>query len=249
MENKQDSPKITGIVKALGEFQSICPAIKKEKTAGTGKFQYKYGSLPHILEAIRPHMKKAELAFTQPIVTRDEKQFIVTTLFHTKTGESIESDMELPEIKFQGMNELQSKGSAITYLRRYGLMSILGLVTEEDDNDAAGKTEKPAAKPPASKPAANEPTTKAATLPYLNPEPKEKWLQAVKYLADGGAIGEIKKKYRLSKVNEERLLSESLNFDDLPFDRQAADAADKADGAAPDQPNLGFDSQGETPAE
>jgi len=261
MDKKEETPKITGIVKALGEFQNLCPAIKKEKTAGAGKFQYKYGSLPHILEVIRPHMKKAELAFTQPIVYREGGEYILTILYHTKTGEKIESKMPLPEIKFQGMNELQSKGSAITYLRRYGLMSILGLVTEEDDNDAQGKTEKKTSSQ------RSAPTTKAAEKPYLNPEPKETWLKAVKFLADGGKIDDIKKKYLLGKNNEERLLNEALTFDDLPFDRQTAEESeiestesteptnelDKAlgdgPGVSPDEPNTLFDEQGETPSE
>ena len=36
------------------------------------------------------------------------------------------------------MNEFQSLGSAITYLRRYSLSSMLGIVTDKDV-DAAGK--------------------------------------------------------------------------------------------------------------
>ena len=197
-----------------------------------------------ILEVIRPHMKKAGLAFTQPIITREDKEFIVTTLYDTKTGESIESDMELKDIKFQGMNELQSKGSAITYLRRYGLMSILGLVTEEDDNDAQGKTEAKAKS--GSKAKDNTPA-----LPFLNPEPKEKWNKALKFLADGGKIGDIKKKYKLSKVNEERLLNEAITFDDLPFDRETAEDAEIAstedvvvEPITPGEPNELFDEQG-----
>ena len=74
--DKKEKP-ITGIVKALGDFQGECPAIKKEKTAGSGSFKYKYGSLPMILEVIRPHMKKAGLAFTQPIITREDEEFIL----------------------------------------------------------------------------------------------------------------------------------------------------------------------------
>ncbi len=242
MEKEKETPKITGIVKALGLFQSECPAISKEKTAKGTKFSYKYGSLPHILETIKPHMKKAALAFTQPIVFWEGAEYIMTILFHTGTGEKIESKMLLPKIEFQGMNELQSKGSTITYLRRYGLMSILGLVTEEDDNDAQGKTE----------PAAKETTTKepaqpaVPAKPWLNPEVEGKanplWNKALKYLADGGKIADIKKKYRIGKNLEERLLSDSLNYDDLPFDREQAeiDATTNPDA----QPNELFDQQG-----
>lgn len=244
MEPKKDT-SVKGIVKALGEFQQACPAISKEKTAGTGNFKYKYGSLPMILEVIKPHMKKAGLAFTQPIITEGEKEFILTTIYDMKTGETLEGKMELPVIKFQGMNELQSKGSAITYLRRYGIMSILGIVTEEDDNDAQGKTE------PKPKRATNQAPAKPAApeLPWLNPTPKETWMKAVKFLADGGAIGDIKKKYRIGKNNEEKLLNDALTFDDLPFDRNAADGSEGVDipGNPEEQSNLNFDNQAENP--
>ena len=40
------------------------------------------------------------------------------------------------------MNDFQVLGSQITYLRRYALSSILGLVTDED-NDAHGEQVKP----------------------------------------------------------------------------------------------------------
>jgi len=233
MEEKEIKP-IKGIVKALGEFQHECPAISKEKTAGSGNFKYKYGSLPMILETIKPHMKKAGLAFTQPIVSIDGKEFINTTLFDMKTGESIVSSLELPDIKFNGMNELQSKGSAITYLRRYSIMSILGIVTEEDDNDAQGKTE-----PKAKAQSRQNPATEEA--PWLNPivggDTNPAWNEALKYLADGGKISDIKKKYKIGKANEDKLLNDSLNYDDLPFDREATQDPDK-------QSNMNFDNQG-----
>ena len=243
----------------LAQFQSQCPAIKKDTEAGT-KFKYKYGSLPHVLEQIKPHMAAAGLGFTQPIVMdkgpEGPIEIIKTILFHVVDEETIESDIELPDFKFDQMNVMQSKGSIITYLRRYAIMSVLGIVAEEDDNDAQGdgkKTSKPAA---ASKPAEPAPPAK----PYLNPEPREKWLAAVKYLADGGTIDEIKKKYRIGKNNEEKLLNEALTFDDLPFDRKDAEdaeiastegiGADELQGGPgevkPDQPNNLFDDQGPT---
>lgn len=235
-ESKTDE-KITGIVTALGIFQNEVPAISKSSEAGTGNFKYKYGSLPHIIEAIKPHMKKAGLVFTQPIVTREGVEYISTILYHTKTGEKIESKIALPQVEFKGMNIVQSKGAIITYMRRYALMSILGLVTDDDDNDAQGET--------ATK-QKSEPVNKAAELPWLNPSPPEKWNAALKYLADGGKITEIKKKYRIGKNNEEKLLNEAMTFDDLPFERQSVEDAEilsTEQGDATNQANIEFDNQ------
>lgn len=248
-------PVTETIYQGLALFQSQCPPIKKDSEAGT-KFKYKYGSLPHVLEQIKPYMAAAGLGFTQPIVMdrgpEGPIELIKTILFHVVDEETIESQMELPDFKFDQMNVMQSKGSIITYLRRYAIMSILGIVAEEDDNDAQGDGKKVTA------PAASG---KTDALPWLNPEPKDKWNAALKYLADGGKIGKIKSKYRLSKVNEERLLNEAITFDDLPFDRQDAEDAEifSTEGIGADEPqadpgevrhdgpNTLFDEQGKDP--
>jgi len=230
--------KTASLYAALAVFQQSCPAITKEKTAGEGKWSYKYGSLPHIIEAIKPHLKKAGLVFSQPIVTREGVEYIITNLVHVDSSEMIDSKIGLPQVEFKGMNVVQAKGAIITYMRRYALMSILGLVTEEDDTDAAGE-----AKPKSKGAAASAKDDK----PWLNPEKggqiTDTWKKAVKYLADGGKVAEIKAKYRISKANEERLLNEAMTYDDLPFDRQEAEAQE---GAAGEQVNMDFENQGDS---
>lgn len=208
-----------GVIKALFEFQQAVPAIKKDSEAGT-KFTYKYGSLPHIVEAIKPHLKKAGLVYTQPISWRDGAQFIYTTLFHVDSGEKIESKMILPDIEFSSMNIVQSAGAVITYYRRYALMSILGLVTEDDDTDAVGKAQRP--------------TQRQAQMSYLNPledgKPNEAWQKAVVFLSGGGSIADIKKKYRIGRANEEKLLNEAMAYVEPDV--------------KPGEPNQLFDEQG-----
>ena len=195
MENKS-------IIKALAEFQKLCPAIKKDSEAGSGNFTYKYGSLPHILEAIKPHLEKAGLTYTQSLSLNEGQRCIITTLYHIESGESLQSVIDIPDIELKGMNFYQSLGSGITYLRRYTLMALLGIVAEEDDNDAQGDQIK-----------TTEKKTKPKELPFLNPElygkPNLKWTKAIEYLVAGGSIDEIQKKYRLSKENLEKLIEET----------------------------------------
>lgn len=242
MEKKESVP-VKGIVKALFEFQQSVPAIKKESKAGQGNFTYKYGSLPHIIEVIKPHLKKAGLCYSQPISYREGAQFIYTTLYDTKSGEKIESKMLLPDVEFKGMNVVQSGGAVITYVRRYALMSLLGLVSEDDDNDAQGSTKSKRESKSTEKSSTSD---EAPAKPWLNPKVGGKvnptWQEAVKYLADGGTIEKIKGKYRVGKANEEKLLAEALTFDDLPFDRQATEDPDS-------KSNTDFENQGPAGAE
>lgn len=119
------------IYKALAGFQQEVPVILKE-TSGYG---YKYADLPAIFETINPLMKKHGLGFYQAV----NGSKIKTVIFHIESGEIIESDTDIPQgVQLKGMNDFQVLGSAITYIKRYALSSLLGLVTDKD-TDASGE--------------------------------------------------------------------------------------------------------------
>ena len=125
----KDTPN--NIYTALAAFQQEVKAIGKDSKAYT----YNYASLDHIVETITPLLKKHKLGFSQPL----GGDSVRTILFHTPSGETIESEINIPQgIELKGMNSFQVLGSGITYLRRYSLSSILGLVTDEDI-DAQGE--------------------------------------------------------------------------------------------------------------
>ena len=125
-----DKPKQQTLLKSLAEFQYECPIIHKD----TSGYNYTYADLPKIISTIMPIMKKHKLCFSQPL----EGTQLRTIIYHTETGESIESITEIPIIELAKMNVYQSFGSGITYFRRYALSSILGIVTDKDI-DAAGE--------------------------------------------------------------------------------------------------------------
>jgi threonine dehydrogenase-like Zn-dependent dehydrogenase len=128
------------LFKALADFQQEVPVIHKA-TQGYG---YTYADLPKILEVINPLLKKHGLGFTQLINGTQ----IATCLFHIESAETIESKIDIPQgVILKGMNEFQVLGSAITYLRRYALSSMLGLVTDKD-TDASGEQVKHEPKKP-----------------------------------------------------------------------------------------------------
>jgi hypothetical protein len=165
------------LFKSLAAFQQEVPVIHKE-TKGYG---YSYADLPTIFDKINPLLAKHNLGFTQPIMGN----CIKTIIFHTETGETIESLTEIPQIQLKGMNEYQSFGSGVSYFRRYCLSSILGLVTDKD-TDAAGEQTKP-----------SKPILKADT---------EHFGKAVEYLMKGGSIDAIKQKYEVSQEVETKLI-------------------------------------------
>jgi hypothetical protein len=123
------------VFKALANFQQECPVIHK----GTQGYGYSYADLPKILEVINPILRKHGLGFTQAINGND----IETVVFHVESGETITSKTAIPQgVQLKGMNDFQVLGSSITYLRRYSISSLLGIVTDKD-TDASGEQEAP----------------------------------------------------------------------------------------------------------
>ena len=111
---------------------------------------------------------------------------VKTIIFHIETGESIESLTDIPKgVQLKGMNDFQVLGSAITYIRRYALSSILGLVTDKD-TDAAGEQTK-------------------SSKPQLEIK-SEAFGKAVEFIMKGGSLEQIKTKYEVSKEVEVALI-------------------------------------------
>ena len=119
---------MTNIYKALASFQEDCPKITKTEEG----YGYKYASLESILDIINPILTKHGLLLYQPL----EGNMVKTILVHIESGDVIESSIEIPQgLEIAKMTGYQVLGSGITYLRRYSISSLLGLVSE-DDNDA-----------------------------------------------------------------------------------------------------------------
>lgn len=131
------------LLTALSAFQNEVPILYKEAEAGQGSFKYNYVDLPSIIKVINPILAKHKLAFTQSHFETDDRIGVMTRVYHVDTGDFIDSGITSDVIELRGMNRYQSLGSLSTYLRRYDLSTILGLVTEKD-TDASGEQVKPA---------------------------------------------------------------------------------------------------------
>ncbi len=120
------------LLKSLSAFQNEVPTIHEE----TKGFNYTYSNLNSIFKVIKPLLKKHGLGFYQNLDNRN----LVTTVYHVESGEQIQSSSAIPEVTLKGMNDFQTLGSGITYLRRYSLSTILCLITDKDV-DACGTQE------------------------------------------------------------------------------------------------------------
>jgi len=135
------------LAKAQGQFPAIERTSKVDFTTKSGaKIKYSYAPLPDIIKACKKPLSDNELSVMQHIWTRgkDERVVIETVLCHS-SGEWVSSSFTMTGTA----NDPQAMGSLITYGRRYGLSSILGVSADEDDDALSQKAEAPAQfKPP-----------------------------------------------------------------------------------------------------
>lgn len=135
MEQSED---IKELLKALAEAKKNFTDVEKG-TANTF-LKTKYASLLDIMKAVTPALDKHSLLIVQgsSVVPGLDGTNVTTALYHTPSGQHIKC---VGRAKGKG-DSPQEVGSAITYLRRYGVLSMLGLVPVESDDDgnlASGK--------------------------------------------------------------------------------------------------------------
>lgn len=124
------SASIVNLAKALVAVQSHIEPVKKD--AANPFFKSKYADLATVWDAVREPLAKNGLSVLQEPGTDGDRAALTTTLLHT-SGEYTRSRMSVPVAK----QDPQGYGSAITYMRRYALQSVLGVAPEDDDGNAA----------------------------------------------------------------------------------------------------------------
>jgi len=117
-----------------------------------GQQKYKYADLTSVIEAIKPALVKNGLFFIQKPEPCERGVTIETIVGHSG-GEAMSlGSLFVPANK----NDAQGYGSALTYARRYALVTAFGVPVEDDDGNAAvrsqeGQSHAGAVSPPAAK--------------------------------------------------------------------------------------------------
>lgn len=186
MADKKTSPKT--LVEALCEFQ------KHHHAAGLDGdnpfFKSKYTTLAQALSAIQPateyglchsQLNEYEILPDGQILT-----IVVTKLMHVSGDEPIISRFPVPKLPSNPKNVHQEAGSAQTYARRYGLLSVYGLANDDDDGNSLMNKPEPkqgVAKTPTKPNQKLEPTAVLKKLPEpISKEAREAILEQLSTL-------------------------------------------------------------------
>lgn len=121
------------IATALASAQSNMGAALKDSS--NPAFKSKYADLASVMGACMPALSAAGIAVIQPTTDDEIGRYVKTMFIHGASGEVLECRVPLIVNK----NDMQGYGSAVTYARRYGLMSMAGIAPEDDDGNAAAK--------------------------------------------------------------------------------------------------------------
>lgn len=128
------SEQINELAVALSKAQAMMRGVAEDSV--NPHFNNKYASLQSVIDTIREPLATNGLAVLQMLTDNscDTMDFVTleTTLLHI-SGQHISSTFSVPVSK----KDAQGFGSAITYARRYALMSMLNLAPVDDDGQAA----------------------------------------------------------------------------------------------------------------
>lgn len=169
------SPESDQVIKAwvtaLGSLEDI--AVDAAVTAGP--MRYKYATLAKVLGEVRPVLAKHGLVLSQ-FVSDDG----VSTVVYHESGQW----MSFPPLHIEPIGKTpQHAGSAISYARRYSILAICGLATEDDDARTASGAG-PEDRPTEPDPVAERVNAALTALKDLTPPDREK----VKVWAEGRSL-------------------------------------------------------------
>lgn len=122
-------------------FPEIEGAIKENENAAfkSGGKASKYADLSSVVNAIKPALAKHGLFFAQMTHEQSGGVCVETVVGHSSGDQYSFGKLFVPASK----NDAQGYGSALTYARRYSLMTAFGVCPEDDDGNAAAQSAPP----------------------------------------------------------------------------------------------------------
>lgn len=190
---------------ALMNLQNELDPIKKTET--NPHLSTTYANLTMLWNAIRAPLATHGLLVLQEPHSHSRGAMVTTTVVHVESGEWRHSTLFIPARKA----DAQAFGSALSYCRRYSLLTVLSLMTTDDDGHAA------TIEPPPPRPAPAPRVEQAGDAGWSNwAQSKELQLQGCEHekaLVDcwGGMQPELKKadegvRARLTAVKDKQKL-------------------------------------------
>ena len=195
MATKVELPALE-IPLCIGEkLSKIQQEFKAKKSRFNAFGKYSFRSAEDILEGLKPMNEKYGVYFTineQLINANPPVMTSVATIWDCESGKSIDCSAVVGiDLQQKGMQVPQQFGSASSYAKKYALGNLL-LIDDTADADATNTHSKEPVK-----------VKENVSLEFDTPE----FAKALTYIAGGGDIELIEKKYKLTNEVKEALLN------------------------------------------
>jgi len=136
---RAQEPEHDKLFTALAKAQSEITAAELDAEGQAGTRKYSYATLTSVMSAIRAPLSKNGLSIIQlpARVTRADINLLqLTTILAHSSGQSISNVFEM----YPPKDDPQGIGSAMTYMRRYTVMAVVGIAGANDDDAEGTKT-------------------------------------------------------------------------------------------------------------
>lgn len=123
---------------AMADFQAVCPIIKKTKIVKgkDGNERYRYAPLDSIILQVRKPLADNGLSYKVDAEVTPGKVKATVIAKHI-LGHSESSSFEVEVEKNEWKTGPQHTASALTFSKRYAFCDAFGIMTGDEDNDAA----------------------------------------------------------------------------------------------------------------
>jgi hypothetical protein len=133
----ENNSQRAALFQKLGRATTRIEAVTKSKTADLDKYDYSYATLESVMVAVDAACATENLAWVQITDVEGDRWTLDTMLIDIDTGYAH---------TFSGMpgtikGDPQAMGSANTYYRRYGLVTLFGIPQFDDDGGKAHRAE------------------------------------------------------------------------------------------------------------
>jgi hypothetical protein len=125
--------------KAMAAFKALPIKIEKDKTVKYNQTKYQHATLGNIVEKISEGLSQNGLSVSWR--THQNGKIVVACRISHEQGHFEETSLSADADTSGSKNSIQAIGSTITYLQRYSLLSLLGLATDNVDDDGRGAVE------------------------------------------------------------------------------------------------------------
>ncbi len=203
----EKSESIKEIALALASFQSQMEPLNldaevKVKTKSGSTYSFKYATFGNIVKSCRDKLAKNGLSISQLV---GEGGSVTTLLMHS-SGEFLQNTLTITSEE----TNPQAIGSAISYAKRYSYASILGLVSDQDDDANIAEGNEFKAKKESAK---EKPKETKKEFPWINDKQVNEYTRKIQdgvynNFTSDSFIKQLRQHFKVSKENEESLRHE-----------------------------------------